>query len=143
MVDFYGNIIGKYLFIILWNICGKYLYRIFLKNICMQLSLPIFLINYTINAGDLDKGNADGNESDNLSHTVGYIVSNDEDMSDFELSDNEPLSKYVTKRSKSPEFTDKPSDAAKPRRRGRPHGKTSAKTPESVSMVKVIQRHVR
>ena len=78
----------------------------------MQLSLPIFLINYTINAGDLEKGNADGKESDNSSHTVGYI---DEDISDFEASDNDPLSKYVTKRSKSPEFTDEPSDAAKPR----------------------------
>ena len=109
----------------------------------MELSLPIFLINYIINAGDLDKGNADGNESDNSSNTVGYIVSNDEDISDFKVSDNEPLSKYVTKRSKSPEFTDKPSDAAKPWRQGRPHGKTSANTPESVSMVKVIQRHVR
>ena len=32
-----------------------------------------------------------------------------------------------------------PSDGAKPQRQGRPHGKTSAKTPESVSMVKVIQ----
>ena len=114
MVDVDGNIIGKYLFIILWNICGEYLEGIFLKNICMELSLPIFLINYTINAGDLDKGNTDGNQSDNSSHTVGYIVSNDEDMSDFEASDNEPLSKYVTKRSKSPEFTDEPSDAAKP-----------------------------
>ena len=105
----------------------------------MQLSLPIFLINYTINAGDLDKENRDGNQSDNSSHTVGYIVSNDEDMSDFKVSDNEPLSKYVTKRSKSPEFTNKPSDAAKSWQRGRPRGKTSAKTPESVSMVKVIQ----
>ena len=80
----------------------------------MQLSLPIFLINYTINAGDLEKGNADGKESDNSSHTVGYIVSNDEDISDFEASYNELFSKYVTKRSKSQEFTDEPSDGAKP-----------------------------
>ena len=81
----------------------------------MQLSLPIFLINYTINADDFEKGNADGKESDNSSHTIGYIVSTDEDISDFGASDNEPLSKYVTKRSKSPEFADKPSDGAKPR----------------------------
>ena len=40
----------------------------------MQLSLPIFLINYTINVGDLEKGNADGKESDNSSHTVGYMM---------------------------------------------------------------------
>ena len=87
-----------------------------MANICVQLSLPIILINYTINAGDLEKGNAAGKESDNSSHTVGYIVSTDEDISDFEASDNEPLSKYVTKRSKSPEFADESSDGAKPRR---------------------------
>ena len=57
----------------------------------MELLLPIFLINYTINAGDLDKGNTDGNQSDNSFHTVGYIVSDDDDISDFEPSDNEPF----------------------------------------------------
>ena len=69
-------------------------------------------------------------------------MSNDEDSSDFEASDNEPLSKYVKKRSKSPEFDKQASDGAIAWQRGRPRGKMSAKTPESVSMVKVIQRHV-
>ena len=46
MVDVDGNIIGKYLFIILWNICGKYLegnfsteylYGIIITNISNKL----------------------------------------------------------------------------------------------------------
>ena len=46
MVDVYGNIIGKYLFIILWNICGEYLYRIFGRNISKEYLWRIFVCNY-------------------------------------------------------------------------------------------------
>ena len=105
--------------------------------------MPIFLINYTINAGDLDKQHRDDNDSDHSSHTIGYIISSDEHSTDFEPSDDEPLSKYVMKRSNSPEFEqEQPTNGAKPRGRGRPCGKMSAKTPESVSMLKVVQQHV-
>ena len=48
------------------------------------------------------------------------------------------------KRSDSPDFEkQQPSDSSKCVKQGRPHGKTSAKTPESVSRVKVVQQHVR
>ena len=72
--------------------------------------------------------------------TVGYIVSNEDDSDEFDDSDNEPLSKKVLKRSDSPEFEqEEPSDSGKHGKRGRPRGKTTPKTPESVSMVKVVQ----
>ena len=65
----------------------------------------------------MDKGNGDDKDSDHSSHTIGYIVSSDDHSSDFEPSDNEPLSKYVPKRSNSLEFDkEEPSDGAKPRR---------------------------
>ena len=40
-------------------------------------------------------------------HTVGYIVSMDENADDFDSSD-EPLSKYVVKHSGSPDFNPQP-----------------------------------
>ena len=46
MVDVDGNIIGKYLFIVLWNICGEYLYRIFGRNISKEYLWQIFVCNY-------------------------------------------------------------------------------------------------
>ena len=46
MVDVDGKIIGKYLFIILWNICGEYLYRIFRRNISKEYLWQIFVCNY-------------------------------------------------------------------------------------------------
>ena len=46
MVDAHGNVIGKYLFIVIWNICAKYLYRIFLTNISKEYLWRIFLCNY-------------------------------------------------------------------------------------------------
>ena len=53
----------------------------------------------------MDEGGAEKSdaavESD---HTMGYIVSMEEDDDDFDSSDQEPLSKYVVKRSVSPEF---------------------------------------
>ena len=91
----------------------------------------------------MDKQHRDDNDSDHSSHNIGYIISSDEHGTDFKPSDDEPLSKYVAKRSNSPEFDqEQPTNGAKPWGRGRPHGKTSAKTPESVSMVKVVQQHV-
>ena len=84
---------------IIWNICAKYLYRIFLLNISIELLFRIFLINYVINSGDTDKEHTDGKDSDNSSHTVGYIVLSDKDNDDLQSSDDEPLSKYVKKRS--------------------------------------------
>ena len=41
-------------------------------------------------------------------HTVGYIVSMDENTDDFDSSDEEPLSKYVVKCSRSPDFNLQP-----------------------------------
>ena len=46
MVDVDGNIIGKYLFIVIWNICGEYLYRIFGRNISKEYLWGIFVCNY-------------------------------------------------------------------------------------------------
>ena len=45
MVDVDGNIIGKYLFIVLWNICGKYLWQIFGRNISKEYLYAIIITN--------------------------------------------------------------------------------------------------
>ena len=103
-----------------------------------------FLINYTINSGHGEKEDTNGKESDHSSPTVGYIVSSDEANDDFETSDSELLSKYVKKRSDSPEFEKETTTTTpKVQARGRPCSKVCAKTPESVSKVKVLQQHVQ
>ena len=87
--------------------------------------------------------------------TVGYIVTG-ESAENFDSSDEEPLSKYVVKRSNSPEF-DNNSDnqatssslptnasaASTERRRGRPKGRAKPKTDKYMSQFRVVQRHVR
>ena len=95
-----------------------------------------------INVGDGQKEETDDDSYDS-SKTQSYVTSNEDDSDEFDTSDNEPLSNKVSKRSDSPEFEQEGSDSRKPRKRGRPCGKTKAKTPESLSMVKVVQRHVR
>ena len=53
----------------------------------------------------MDEGAATkSDESADFDHTVGYIVSMDEDEDDFDSSDEEPLSKYVIKHSALPEL---------------------------------------
>ena len=78
-------------------------------------------------------------ESYDSSKTQSYVTSNADDSDEFDNFDNEPLSKKVFRRSDSPEFEEEGSDSRKPCKRGRPHGKTNPKTPESLSMVKVVQ----
>ena len=95
-----------------------------------------------INVGDGQKEETDDDSYDS-SKTQSDVASNEDDSDEFDTSDNEPLSNKVSKRSDSPEFEQEGSDIRKPRKRGRPRGKTKAKTPESLSMVKVVQRHVR
>ena len=94
-----------------------------------------------INVGDGQKEETDDDSYD-LSKTQSYVAFNEDDSDEFDTSDNEPLSNKVSKRSDSPEFEQEGSDSRKPRKRGRLRGKTKAKTPESLSMVKVVQRHV-
>ena len=81
-------------------------------------------------------------DSYDSSITQSYVTSNEDDSDEFDTSDNEPLSNKVSKRSNSPEFEEEGSDSRKPRKRGRPRCKNKAKTPESLSMVKVVQQHV-
>ena len=95
-----------------------------------------------INVGDGQKEKTDDDSYDS-SKTQSYVASNEDDSDEFDTSDNEPLSKKVSKRSDSPEFEEEGTDSRKPRKRGRPRGKTKPKTPESLFMVKVVQRHVR
>ena len=95
-----------------------------------------------MNVGDGQKEKTDDDSYDS-SKTQSYVASNEDDSDEFDNSDNEPVSKKVLKRSDSPEFEEEGSDSRKPCKRGRPHGKTNPKTPESLSMVKVVQRHVR
>ena len=45
MVDVDGNIIGKYLFMVLWNICGEYLWGIFERNISKEYLYGIIITN--------------------------------------------------------------------------------------------------
>ena len=45
MVDVDGNIISKYLFMVLWNICGKYLWGIFERNISKEYLYGIIVTN--------------------------------------------------------------------------------------------------
>ena len=97
---------------------------------------------FNINVGDGEKEKTDDDSYDS-SKTQSYVTSNEDDSDEFDTSDNEPLSKKVSKRSDSPEFEEEGSDSRKPCKRGRPHGKTKPKTPESLSMVKVVQRHLR
>ena len=94
-----------------------------------------------MNVGDGQKEKTDDDSYDS-SKTQSYVASNEDDSDEFDNSDNEPVSKKVFKRSDSPEFEEEGSDSRKPRKRGRPRGKTNPKTPESLSMVKVVQRHV-
>ena len=91
-----------------------------------------------INVSDGQKEKTDDDSYDS-SKTQSYVASNEDDSDEFDDSDNELLSKKVFKRSDSPEFEEEGSDSRKPRKRGRPCGKTNPKTPESLSMVKVVQ----
>ena len=94
---------------------------------------------FYINVGDGQMEKTD-DDSYNLSKTQSYVASNEDDSDEFDNSDNEPVSKKVFKRSDSPEFEqEEGSDSRKPQKRGRPCGKTNPKTPESLSMVKVVQ----
>ena len=45
------------------------------------------------------------------SKTQSYVASNEDDSDEFDTSDNEPLSKKVSKRSDSPEFEQEGSDS--------------------------------
>ena len=96
---------------------------------------------FYINVGDVQKEKTDDDSYDS-SKTQSYVTSNEDDSDEFDTSDNEPLSKKVYKRSDSPDFEEEGSDSRKPCKQGRPRGKTKPKTPESVSMVNVVQRHV-
>ena len=91
-----------------------------------------------MNVGDGQKEKRCDDSYDS-SKTQSYVASNEDDSDEFDNSDNEPLSKKVFRRSDSPEFEEEGSDSRKPRKRGRPCGKTNPKTPESLSMVKVVQ----
>ena len=76
---------------------------------------------------------------------LGYIVSGDEDSEEYDSSDDEPLSKYIVKLSKSPEFNNvvpttpgNDSEHSAEKKRGRPRGQAKPKTE-----FKIVQRHVR
>ena len=109
----------------------------------MKYFSALIKIYFEINVGDGEKQPTDEDSGDS-SKTAPYVASNEDDSDEFDKSDNELLSKKVFKRSDSPEFEqEEASDIRKHGKRGRPRGKTNPKTPESVSMVKVVQRHVR
>ena len=86
-------------------------------------------------------------------HTVGYIVSTEEDDDDFDSSDEEPLSKYVVvKYSGSPELEPEPipvtpgqpvSTSNEQRKRGRPRGRAKPRSKEYFSGFNIVQQHVR
>ena len=115
----------------------EYLSRIFAENFHMKYFCNVLKYFSNIYVGDGQKEETDDDSYDS-SKTQSYVASNEDDSDEFDTSDNEPLSKKVSKRSDSPEFEQEGSDSRKPRKRGRPSGKT-----KSLSMVKVVQRHVR
>ena len=102
----------------------------------MKYLCPFLSIYFEINVGDSENEQTD-DDSDDSSKTESYVPSNQHDSDEFEESDNEPLSKKALKRSTSPEFEEEASNSSKRGKRGRPHGKTKPKTPQSVSSVKV------
>ena len=78
-------------------------------------------------------------------HTVGYIVSMDEDQEDFDSSDEEPLSKYVIKHSASPELEPIPvtpgtgtNTSKSQQKRGRPRGRAKPKSKEYMSGFSIV-----
>ena len=93
---------------------------------------------FYINVGDGQQERTDDDSYDS-SKTQSYVRSNEDDSDESDNSDNEQVSKKVFKRSDSPEFEEEGSDSRQPHKRGRPRGKTNPKTPESLSMVKVVQ----
>ena len=98
----------------------------------------------------MDEGVATkSDESADFDHTVGYIVSTDEDEDDFDSSDEEPLSKYVIKYSALPELEPivvtpgiATSTSNAQQKRGRPRGHTKPKSKEYISGFNIVQRHV-
>ena len=70
---------------------------------------------FNINVGDGKKEKTDDDSYD-LSKTQSYVASNEDDSDEFDTSDNERLSKKVSKRSDSPEFEEEGSDSRKPRK---------------------------
>ena len=103
--------------------------------------------DHTTDEGEVEKSDA-AVDSD---HTVGYIVSTEEDDHDFDSSDQEPLSKYVVKHSGSPEFLPEPiqvtpgqptSTSNEQQKRGRPQGRAKPKSKEYFTGFNIVQRHV-
>ena len=89
-------------------------------------------------------------EAGDSDHMLGYIVSGDEDSEEYDSSDDESLSKYIVKRSISPEFNNvvpttpgNDSECSAEKKRGRPRGQAKPKTEKYMSEFKIIQRHVR
>ena len=102
--------------------------------------------DHTTDEGRVEKSDA-AVESD---HTVGYIVSMEED-DDFDSSDQEPLSKYVVKHFGSPEFESEPipitpgqptSTSNEQQKRGRPRGCAKPKSKEYFTGFNIVQWHV-
>ena len=109
----------------------------------------------TSNTSDEKQKKDTSNASDEAAQsdqTVGYIVTG-ESSEEYESSDEEPLSKYVVKRSLSPDFdndTETPGTGKKSRkgdshdrRRGRPRGRAKPKSDSYMSEFRIVQRHVR
>ena len=85
-------------------------------------------------------------EARDSDQTLGYIVSGDKDSEEYDLSDDEPLSKYIVKRSRSPEFNNvvpttpgNDSERSAEKKRGRPRGQAKPKTEKYMLEFKIIQ----
>ena len=131
----------------------EHLRRIFsIMSISIHVCRTWYFVDSTINNNNKKDDFICSDEAADSDHTVGYIVSGDS-SDNYDSSDDEPLSKYVVKRSMSPEFDNdnittqsnskhskKPSDD---RRRGRPKGRAKPKNESYLSGFKIVQRHVR
>ena len=91
----------------------EYLSRIFVENVHMKFFCNVLQYFSNINVGDGQKEKTDDDSYD-LSKTQSYVTSDEDDSDEFDTSDNEPLSKKVSKRSDSPEFEEEGTDSWKP-----------------------------
>ena len=109
-----------------------------------------YLADNTTPKGQKNIVSPPSDEAGDSDQTLGYIVSSDKDSDKYHLSDDKPLSKYVVKHSRSPEFNNvvpttpgNDSECSAEKKRGRPRGQAKPKTEQYMLEFKIMQRHVR
>ena len=109
-----------------------------------------YLADNTTPKGQKNIVSPPSDEAGDSDQTLGYIVSSDKDSDKYHLSDDKPLSKYVVKHSRSPEFNNvvpttpgNDSECSAEKKRGRPRGQAKLKTEQYMLEFKIMQRHVR